>query len=78
MLHNLFLLDLSVFNELLLKNDPVKKTISFSVFVEGFRMPHDQVLVLEDKTLHCKVLSRLYCNNTFNTLANFNPVFPTS
>ena len=43
MLHNLFLLDLSVFNELLLKNDPVKKTISFSVFVEGFRMPHDQV-----------------------------------
>ena len=40
----------SIFNELVIKNDPVKKAIPFSVFVEGFQLPHDQALVLEDRT----------------------------
>ena len=59
-LHNLFLLDMSIFNELVIKNDPVKKAASFFVFVEGAQLPHDQVLILEERNFHCKVLSRLY------------------
>ena len=31
-LHNFFLLDMSVFNELVIKNDPVKKTTRFPCF----------------------------------------------
>ena len=68
MLHNLFLLDMSIFNELVIKNDPVKKATSFFDFMKGVQLPHDQVLVLEDRTFHCKVLSRLYPNSKFNIL----------
>ena len=40
--------------------------------MEGVLLPHYQVLVLEDRTFHCKVLRRLYRNSKFNSLANFN------
>ena len=33
-LHNLFLLDMSIFNELVNKDDPVKKAASFFFFME--------------------------------------------
>ena len=69
---------MSKFSESLIKNDPVKKAISFFVFMEEVQLPYDQVLVLEDRTSHYKVLSRLYRNSKFNILANFNLVLPTS
>ena len=78
MLHNLFLLDISIFNELVIKNDPVKKATSFFVFMEGIQLPRDQVLVLEDRIFYCKVLNRLYRNSKLNILANFNLVLSTS
>ena len=43
-------------------------------FIGGVQLHHDQVLVLEDRTFHCKVLSR----QKFNILANFNLVLSTS
>ena len=73
-LHNLFLLDMTIFNELVIKNDLVKKATSFFAFMEGLQLPHDQVLVVEDRNFHCKILSRLYRNSKFNILANFNLV----
>ena len=72
MLHNLFLLDMSMFNKLVIKNDLVKKATSFFVFMEEVQRPHDQVLVLEDRTFHWKVDSRFHRNSKFNILANFN------
>ena len=57
-LHNLFLLDTSIFNDLVIKNDPVKKAKSFFVFMEGVQLHHEQVLVLEDRAFQYKVLSR--------------------
>ena len=77
-LHNLFLVDMSIFSEFIIKNDPVKKATSFLVFMKGVQLLHDQVLVLEDKTFHCKVFIRLYPNNRFNILANFDLVVSTS
>ena len=61
-LHHLLLLDMS------------RKTKFFFVLMEGVQLHHDQVLVLEDRTFHCKVLSR----QKFNILANFNLVLSTS
>ena len=52
-------------NLLVIKNDPVKKATLFCAFMEGIQLSHDQVLVLEDKTFQCKVLSRLYRNSKF-------------
>ena len=57
-LHNLFFLDMSIFSNLIIKNDPVKKAKSFFVSMEGVQLHHDQALVLKDRTFHCKVLSR--------------------
>ena len=71
---NLFLLEMSIFNDLVIKNYPVKKATSFFVFMEGVQLPYDQVLVQEDRTFYCKVLRRLYGNSKFNILANFNLV----
>ena len=51
MLHYFFLLDVSIFNELVIKNDPVKKATSFFAVMEEVQLPHDQVLVLEDRNL---------------------------
>ena len=48
-LHNLFLLDMPIFNKFATNNDPVEKATSFSAFMEGMQHPHDQLLVLEDK-----------------------------
>ena len=77
-LYNLFLLDISICNNLVIKNNPVKKVKSFFVFKEGVLLHHDQVLVLEDRNFRCKVLSRLYRNSKFNILENLNLVFSTS
>ena len=78
MLDDLFLLDMSIFNELVNKKNHVKKATPFFVFMEKVQLPHDQVLVLKDRNVHCKVLSRLYRNSKFNILAiiylNFNLV----
>ena len=52
------LLDMSIFNDFVIKNDPVENAKSFFDFMEGVQLHHDQILVLEDKTFHCKVLSR--------------------
>ena len=52
-------------NLLVIKNDPVKKATLFCAFMEEIQLSHDQVLVLEDKTFQCKVLSRLYRNSKF-------------
>ena len=61
-----FKVEQSCFNNLLvIKNDPVKKATLFCAFMEGIQLSHDQVLVLEDKTFQCKVLSRLYRNSKF-------------
>ena len=48
--------------------------ISYLTFIVGVQLHHDQVLVLEDRAFHCKVLSR----QKFNILANFNLVLSTS
>ena len=55
MLHNLFLLDISmyIFNDLVIKNDLVKKLKSF-VFMGVVQQRQRQVLVVEDGTsLQC-------------------------
>ena len=57
-LHNLFLLDMSIFNDFVIKNDPVENAKSFFVFIEGFQLYYEKVLVLEDSTFHCQILSR--------------------
>ena len=59
-LHNFFLLDMSVFNDLVINNSPVKKAKakSFFVLMEGVQLLHDQALVQEDRIFHSKVLSR--------------------
>ena len=62
----IFKVEQRCFNNLLvIKNDPVKKATLFCAFMEGIQLSHDQVLVLEDKTFQCKVLSRLYRNSKF-------------
>ena len=68
---------MSTFNDLVIKNDLVKKATSFFSFIEGVELPHDQVLVLEEKTFQYKVLSRFYPNSKFNILVNFNLVLLT-
>ena len=64
--HNLFLLDMSIFNGLAIKNYPLKKVTPFFVFMEGIQLPHNQVWQLEDRTFYRKVLSKLCCNSKFN------------
>ena len=51
MLHDLFLLDISKFNELVVKIDLVKRATPFFVFMEEVKLPHDQFLVLVDRNL---------------------------
>ena len=65
-LHNLFLLDMSIFNGLVIKNDPAKKVKSYVFFMKGVQLHHNQVLVL---------LGRLYRNSKFSILENFNLFF---
>ena len=45
---------LSIFNELVIKDDPVKKQHYFRVYMEGVQLPQDQVLGLEDRTFTAK------------------------
>ena len=77
-LHNVFLLVMSIFNEIVIKNDPVKKTTPFLCFYGRAQLPHDQVLGLENRTFHHKILSKLYCNSKFNISVNFKFVLSTS
>ena len=76
--NNLFLLDMSIFNESVIKNYHVKKATLLFVFTEGVQLPRDPVLILEDRTFHYKFLRRLYRNSKFNILANFNLVLSNS
>ena len=71
-LHNFFLLDMSMFNELVIKSDPVKKSTPFFHFMEWVQLLQDQVLVLEDKVFHRKVINTLYRNSDFYLLVNIN------
>ena len=66
---------MSVFNKLAIKNDRIKKASPFFVFMEEIQLPHDKVLLLEHRTFHHKVLSKLYCDSKFNILVNFNFVY---
>ena len=50
LLHYLLLLDMSILNELVIKNDPVEKATSFFVFMEEVQLPHDQVLVSQQNS----------------------------
>ena len=77
-LHNLILLDMSIFSELVIENDSVKKALSFFALMEVVQPAHDQVLVLEDRSFHSKVLRRHYRNSKFNIIANFNLYLSTS
>ena len=56
--HNLFLLHMSLFYDLVIKDGSVKRAKSFFLFMEGVQLYHNQVLVLEDRTFHYQVLSR--------------------
>ena len=69
---------MSIFNKLVIKNNLVKKATSFFVFMEEIQLLHDQVFILQDRSFHLKVLSKLYRNSKFNILANFNLVLSTS
>ena len=66
-LHNLFLLDMSRLNELVIKNDSATPLF---VFMEGVQLSRDQVLLLDDTTSHPKVLNKFYHNNKFNIVVN--------
>ena len=56
LLYNPFLLDMSIFNELVIKNDLVEKATPFFVFMEDVHLSQDQALVPEDRTFHRNVL----------------------
>ena len=45
--------------------------------MEGFHLPHSQVLLREDKTVHHKVPSKIYGNSNFKCLVNFSFVLST-
>ena len=77
-LRNLFLLDMSILNELAIKNYPAKKPQHSLFLWSGIQPPHDRVLVQEDETFRSKVLRRLYRISKFNILANSNLVLSTS
>ena len=47
---------MSMFNELVIKNDSVKKTPVF-VFIDRVHLAHDQVLLIESKIFPQKVFS---------------------
>ena len=42
-LQNLSLQDASIFNELVIKKDPIKKVTPFFCFMEGDHLPHGQL-----------------------------------
>ena len=46
--------------------------------MEEAQLTHERVLGLEDRTFHCKALSKLYLNSKFNISGNFNFVLSTS
>ena len=50
-------------NKLVIKNDPVKKVTPLFHFVKGIHLTHGQVIVLEGRTFHHKVLSKRYLNS---------------
>ena len=43
--------------------------------MKGVHRPHAQVVVLEDRSFHRKVLRKLYRNSKFNILAKFINLF---
>ena len=61
-----------MFNELLIKNTPFKKTKQIFGFMEEFHVPQSQVSLGEGKMFHFKVLRKLYRNSELNFLVTFN------
>ena len=61
-----------MFNELVLKNFPIKKIRPFFLFMEEVHLPQGQVSLQEGKTFHYKVLSKLSRNSELKFLVNFN------
>ena len=66
---------MSIFNELVIKSDPVKKATPFFHVIEWVQLLQDQVLVLEDKVFHRKIISTLYRNIDFYILVNIKFFF---
>ena len=66
-----------MFNELVIKNTPVKKQDWFFVFVEGFHLLHGQFSLWKVKTVQCKVSSKDYHSRELNFLVHFNFVLTT-
>ena len=56
-LDTLFLLDMSIFDKLVIKNDLIKKETPFFTFMEGVHLPHGQGLVPEEQTFSPQTLS---------------------
>ena len=46
--------------------------------MERIQLPHREVLVLESRVFHHKVLYKIYRNSKFNILVKFNFVLLTS
>ena len=67
-----------MFNELVIKVTPVKKSKTICCFMEWVHLPHGKVSLKENGTFHHKVLSKFYRNSNLNFLANFNFVLSTS
>ena len=73
-LHNLFLLDMSMFNDLVIKNDPVKKQNPSLLLWRGFNC-------ITTKSWYKKTerfTAKFSVDRKFNILANFNLVLSTS
>ena len=56
----------------------LKKETPLLVFMERIQLPHREVLVLESRVFHHKVLYEIYRNSKFNILVKFNFVLLTS
>ena len=61
-----------MFNVLVIRNSPIKKTRLVFVFMEQVHLPQCQILLPEGKGFHYKVLSKLYRNSELNFLVNFD------
>ena len=61
-----------MFNELIIKIVPIKKTMTIFVYMEEVHLPQSQVSLCEGKTFHYKIHIKLYHNSELNFLVNFN------
>ena len=73
-LDTLFLLDMSIFDKLVNKNDLVKKETPFFTFMEGVHLPTAKSWYQKSRRFHRK----FYRKSKFNILVNFDFVLSTS